>query len=180
MPGKNRPPNEKEAVIKVSLTPETWIIAPICTKQQLQRYYEKGWITEEDRDHLDRAFPRDHEGRPVIFKLWLLSPMKRACDKLGYPKSVLDFSIVDEKGFPVEYIVIPDKPLTYRRAILGESRSTEYYEYIDGTYTLEFTVKTRHPKELCEILNAAGRIGLMARSNKGFGKFRVSFKVENI
>jgi len=176
---KRRNPEQEEAIIEVTLIPETWIIAPLVTEQQLRRWYEKGWINDEDL-HLDRAFPRSADGRPIIFKLWLLAPMKRACDKLGYSRSVLNFSIIDDHGFPVEYVEIPDQPLKYRRVILGPKQSTEYFEYIDSTYELKFRVKTRYPKEFCEILNAAGRIGLMARSGKGFGKFRVSFKVETL
>jgi len=189
---KRRNPGQEEAIIEVTLIPETWIIAPLVTEQQLRRWYEKGWINDEDL-HLDRsagwlthphspgrAFPRSADGRPIIFKLWLLAPMKRACDKLGYSRSVLGFSIIDDHGFPVEYVEIPDQPLKYRRVILGPKQSTEYFEYIDSTYELKFRVKTRYPKEFCEILNAAGRIGLMARSGKGFGKFRVSFKVETL
>jgi len=162
-------------LVEVTLIPETWIIAPIVTEEQLRRWYQKGWISEEDL-HLDRAFPRNADGKPVIFKLWLLSPMKKACDKLGYPRDVVRFSIIED-NIPVEYIVIPDKPLKYRRVILTERPSTETFEYIDSTYELKFTAETMFPKEFVEVLTVAGKIGLMGRTKVGFGKFRARFKV---
>ena len=166
------------AIIEVTLIPETWILSPKCTEEQLKRYYKKGWIDKEGL-HLDRCFPRDAYGNPILFKLWLLAPMKRALRKLGYSKEVLKFSIVDENNNPVEYIKIPEKPLRYRRAILnkeGLPESTESFEYVDSTYELKFRVLTPYPREFCEVLALAGRIGLMSSTRKGFGKFIVKFK----
>lgn len=55
MKGKNRTAEISE--IEVTIVPETWIIAPIVTREQVRRWIAKGWMTEEDI-HLDRAFPR--------------------------------------------------------------------------------------------------------------------------
>lgn len=164
--------------IKVTLIPETWIIAPIMPKSQLLRYAEKGWLDREVAEHLDRAFPRNANGEPIIFKMWLEAPLKRAISRLGYDRSVMDFDIIDEKGIPVEYVVIPDKPLIYRRVILTERPSTELFEYIDSTFEINFTVTTPHPKKWMEAFSVAGRIGLMSRTRKGFGKFRVKYEVD--
>jgi len=166
-------------VLEVVLVPETWIIAPAATREQLRRYAERGWISAEDAEHLDRAFPRDAEGRPVILKHWLLAPMKRAAQLLGLPRHALEFSIVDERGLPVEYVVVPGQPLRYRRIVLlPDRKSTEYFEYIDSTFELRFRVRTRYPREFAEALAAAGRIGLMARTGRGFGKFRVRIQLQ--
>ena len=45
---------EQKVTVEVTLIPETWIIAPLVTSQQLKRWYEKGWINDEDL-HLDRS-----------------------------------------------------------------------------------------------------------------------------
>ena len=170
------PKPKKTTRIEVRLVPETWIIAPVMPKDQLLRYAEKGWLDREVAEHLDRAFPRNSEGKPIIFKIWLEAPMKRALRKLGYTKKVLDFHIVQGE-VPVEYVVIPDKPLIYRRVILTDKPSTEMFEYIDSTYEIKFTVLTEYPKMFMDTLALAGRIGIMARSHKGFGKFVVSYNV---
>ncbi len=164
--------------INVTLIPETWIIAPVMPKAQLLRYAEKKWIDAELAKHLDRAFPRNSDGKPIIFKMWLEAPLKRAIKRLGLDKDVLNFDIIDEKGIPVEYVVIPDKPLIYRRVILTERPTTELFEYIDSTFEIKFTVTTPYPKKWMEAFNVAGRIGLMSRTRKGFGKFRVKYGVD--
>jgi len=164
--------------IHVTLTPETWIIAPVMPKEQLLRYARKGWIDKTLAEHLDRAFPRNSEGKPIIFKMWLDSPMKKALAKLNYTRKVLDYHILDERGLEVEYIVIPDKPLVYRRVILNEKPSTETFEYIDSTFDIRFTVLTKYPKMFMDALVVAGRIGLMSRTKKGFGKFSVKFNID--
>jgi hypothetical protein len=38
------------------------IIAPIVTKEQLIRWHKLGWIDDEGL-HLDKAFPRNAEGK---------------------------------------------------------------------------------------------------------------------
>jgi len=101
--------------------------------------------------------------------------MKQACDILGLDRKYVDFTIV-EGDIPVEYIVIPDKPLKYRRVIRGARQTTETFEYIDGTYELKFTVRTRYPREFAKIISVAGKIGLMSRTSKGYGKFRVTLR----
>lgn len=171
------------AVADVLLVPETWIIAPIITKQQLQHYYDMGWIDDDALNHLDRAFPRNSKGQPIILKHWLLSPMKTAIRMIGLDGEIQlvarKFNIVDDTGFPVDYIVIDKQPLRYRRVILNENKepqSTEYFEYIDSTFRLRFKVSI-YDKALAEnfreIMEAAGKVGLMGRTARGFGKFRV-------
>jgi hypothetical protein len=163
------------SVITVTIVPDTWILAPVVTKEQLKRWRELGWIDDEGL-HLDRAFPRDSQGRAIIFRKWLRAPMIRACQQLSVDFErcrdvVNNFSIVDESGMPVEYIVIPKPPLRYRRYIMPGK--TEYFEYIDSTTPLTFRVVTKDPKLLLQVLALAGRIGLMSRTKYGYGKFSV-------
>ena len=167
---------EKEE-ISVEIIPVTWIIAPIVEEEQLRAWKEKGWIDEE-KIHLDRAFPRDSDGRPFIPKSWLKAPLTRVVKKYNLPKQkILNFDIVDDEGYVINYITIPREPLAYRRHIGGEKPSTEYFEYIDGTYTLSFKVVTKHPKEFIQALIIAGKeVGLMSRTKWGYGRFKVSVK----
>ena len=159
----------QEYVVEVTVAPETWIIAPLMPEEQVERYVRKGWLDEEGR-HLDRCWPRNTDGKPVIFKLWLLQVLKRAARRLGIPREKLEFDIIDDDGVPVQYIVIPEKPLRYRRRVKD---TTETFEYIDSTFTLKFRVLTKYPKEFIECLRLAGKIGIMARTKHGYGKFRV-------
>ena len=170
MKGVNRSSIGQEFLIKITVVPETWIIAPLMPKEQIERYVSKGWIDSDVGQHLDRCWPRNVDGRPVIFKLWLLQVLKRAARRLGIARDKLEFDIIDEDGVPVQYIVIPDKPLVYKRKV---NNAVEVFEYIDSTFTLKFTVLTRYPKEFIECLKLAGKIGLMARTKHGYGKFRI-------
>ena len=165
-------------VVKVNLVPETWIIAPVVTKEQLERWYSKGWIDDEGL-HLDRAFPRNSDGEPMIFRMWLRSPVNKVVEKHNLDRKLLDFRIIDDDSYETNYIVIPDKPLKYRRSIkTGNKTTTEYFEYIDGTFELEFSVKTHDVKNLISSLMLAGKeVGLLSRTKHGYGKF--SIKVIN-
>ena len=162
-------------IIELTIVPITWIISPLVTKEQLERWHELGWI-DDDALHLDRAFPRDYEGNAIIFRFWLEAPMAKVAKSLDnptYAKVARDWEIVDEHGFPINYIKI-GKPLRYRRVILtGNKRTTEYFEYIDGTYYLPLRVRTKWPKEFITLIALAGRIGIMARTKHGYGKFHV-------
>jgi len=177
---------ESPVLIKVTIVPETWILAPAVTKEQLQRWKEVGWINDEDL-HLDRAFPRNSQGLPVIFRKWLRAPMIRAClelsrnEKVSFERCrdmVNNFSIVDDSGIPTEYIVIPKKPLKYRRYV-SPGRS-EFFEYIDSTTQMVFNVITKEPELLSKVLAIAGRIGLMARTKYGYGKFSVKVDLRTL
>mgnify|MGYP000504069756 CR=1 FL=1 len=165
--------------MKVKIIPLTWIIAPLVNREQLERWHKAGFIDDEGL-HLDRAFPRDSNGKPIIFRIWLRGAMNRALEKMKKAdRSVLDFRIVDEKGLPIDYITINDKPLRYRRFInVGKKQTTEFFEYVDGTYTLSFLVETPKPKEFLEVLSIAGEIGLMSRTKHGFGKFKVEVEAK--
>jgi len=169
------------AILTVVLTPETWVIAPLVTREQLERWREVGWIDEEGL-HLDRAFPRNSQGLPVIFRKWLRAPMIKACRQLAdvdferCREVVNTFSIADESGVPVEYVVIPRPPLRYRRHIApGKS---EFFEYLDSTTKLTFRAVTRDPKLFVQVLALAGKVGLLGKTSYGYGKFSVSVKVE--
>ena len=170
-----RPPKPEE-VIKVTIVPETWVIAPVATEEQLKGYAEKGWISREDAEHLDRAWPRNSEGRPFIFKAWIAAVVKKGADLLGIPRERVRFTIVDENGMPVDHVVIQRPPLKYRRAILGPVRSTEYFEYLDSTYEITFRAVAENPADFVRALTAGGKLGFMSRSSQGYGRFRV--KVE--
>lgn len=162
-------------IVKLKLVPETWIIAPIVTQDQLSRWHEKGWIDDEDM-HLDRAFPRNNNGSPIIFRMWLRSPLNKIVRSRNLDEKLLDFRILDTNGHETNYIVIPDKPLKYRRSIQSKNKATtEYFEYIDGTYELDFAIKTHNPKELVSALALAGKeVGLLSRTKHGYGKFTIS------
>jgi hypothetical protein len=174
---------DEVSLIRVTIVPETWILAPLVTKDQLKRWREFGWIDDEGL-HLDRAFPRNSQGLPIIFKRWLRAPMIRACYELAESKKldfekcrdiVNNFSIVDDRGIPTEYVVIPKPPLRYRRYIApGKS---EFFEYIDSTTHITFNIVTKDPKTFLDILGLAGQIGLMGRTKHGFGKFTVRVEV---
>jgi len=159
-------------VLKVKIVPETWFLAPKVTEAQLKRWYEKGWIDEEML-HADRAFFRNSEGKPILLKLHIRAFLRRAAKELG--KEMPKFEIVDENGRPVEYVVINDQPLRYRRPILDEENTTtEFFEYLDGTYEIEFLVETDDPKTLAELFAYAGKyIGYGGTTGKGYGRFKV-------
>lgn len=161
-------------VVKLKLVPETWIIAPIMTREQLERWYQKGWITDDDL-HLDRAFPRNSDGNPIIFRMWVRSPLNKVVTSYNLDRKLLDFRILDDNNHETNYILIPDKPLKYRRSIQTNKPTTEYFEYIDGTYELNITVKTHSPKDFVSALVLAGKeIGMLSRTKYGYGKFSVS------
>ena len=179
------PVKEGPTLLKITIVPETWILAPSMPKDQLQRWRECGWI-DEDGLHLDRAFPRNSQGLPVIFRKWLRAPMVRACQELAKSEGVeLDkcrelvntFSIVGDDGVATEYVVIPKQPLRYRRYVApGKS---EYFEYIDSTTQMTFNVVCKDPKLFLKVLSIAGRVGLMARTKYGYGKFSVKVEIRN-
>lgn len=160
-------------ILEIKLVPETWIIAPYATQEQVRRYIEKGWLAEED-EHLDRVFPRNSKGEAFIFRLWLRSPLNQVVSKNNLDRKLLDFRIIDENGFDVNYIKIPGKPLKYRRSIdIGNKKTTEFFEYIDGSFELKFNVATPKPKEFIQALTLAGKIGLLSRTKHGYGKFNI-------
>jgi len=169
----------EEDIIEVTIIPVTWIIAPLVTKEQLKRWYKAKWIDDDDL-HLDRAFPRDYKGDAIIFRFWLESPMVKVARSLGKPellKVARDWEIIDENGFPINYLKI-GKPLKYRRVILSENKqTTEYFEYIDGTYRLPMRVRTKWAKEFIMLITMAGSVGIMARTKHGYGKFNVEVKI---
>ena len=174
-------PQPPTSVLTVTITPETWIIAPLVTKEQLERWREVGWIDDEGL-HLDRAFPRSSQGLPIIFRKWLRAPMIKACRQLAdvdferCREVVNTFSIIDDSGSPVEHVVIPRPPLRYRRYVLPGK--TEFFEYVDSTTKLTFRVVTKDPKLFVQVLALAGKIGLMSKTSYGYGKFSVSVKVD--
>jgi hypothetical protein len=176
------PPIPKQkTLLQITIKPETWIVAPIVTKDQLVRWHKLGWIDDEGL-HLDKAFPRNSEGKPFLLKLWIRAPLIRACEKLAKKEEidlekcrevVNNMEIVDESRREMNYIVINDKPLRYRK-IIGKTGKTTFYEYIDSTYEIKFLAETSDPVTLAKILAEAQSIGLMSGTRKGYGKFRVS------
>lgn len=174
MAGRNT--KKRESLLVVNIIPETQIIAPLMPKEQIKRYIQKGWM-DEDAINLNRAFWRNSQGKPIIFKKWLDSPIRKLYrekpDLFKIPKNeLLSYVIVDDEGFPVNYIVLDEQPLRYRRPIIGKGIA-EYYEYIDSTYTLKAKILTKYPKDLAVALNMAGRIGMNKGTSQGYGKFRV-------
>jgi len=174
---KNKNKNDNEVVLEIEIRPVTWIIAPLVEEEQLKAWREKGWIDEE-KLHLDRAFPRDCDGKPFIPKSWIKAVLTRVIQKYNLQRQkVMSFNIVDDEGYIVNYITIPKRPLTYRRHIGGEKPSTEYFEYLDGTFILKFKVVTRHPKDFIEALIIGGKdVGLLSRTKWGYGRFKVLVK----
>jgi len=160
--------------IVLKIVPETWIIAPVVTREQVERYVKMGWLEEEDL-HLDRAFPRDSNGDAFIFRMWFRAPLNKVVKRYSeFDESVLNFRIVDENGWEVDFVKIPEKPLKYRRGIVTNGKhTTEYFEYIDGTFELTMRVKVKSPTTFVKAMSLAGRIGLLSRTKYGYGKFRV-------
>lgn len=107
--------------------------------------------------------------------MWLRAPINRVVkNNSEFSKKVLNFRIVDEKGDEIDYILIPGTPLKYRRSIeINGKATTESFEYIDGTFELEFIVKTKYPTEFVKALALAGKIGLLSRTSYGYGKFKI-------
>jgi len=176
-------PKPQKTLLQITIKPETWIIAPIVTKEQLSRWHRFGWIDDEGL-HLDKAFPRNSEGKPFILKLWIRAPMMRACEKLAKRGEIdlekcreiaNNMEIIDENGRELNYIVINEKPLRYRK-LIGKTGKTTFYEYIDSTYELKFLAEASDPITLAKILAEAQSIGLMSGTKKGYGKFRVSIE----
>ena len=171
--------------LRITIIPKTWIIAPYMSKEQVERWIQAGCV-DRDYIHVDRAFPRNDECKPIIYKLWIEAPMKRACRRLGLPTEIAtSWSIVDENKNEVNYAVIPDKPLIYKRSIhklndKGEvvKKTLEVLEYIDFTYKITFTAKVpaKHYDKFKLVLTEAGKIGLLAKTNKGYGRFKVLFE----
>ncbi len=173
---------KKENIIGVELIPLTWIVAPYVTEEQLKAWREKGWIDNEGL-FLDRAFPRDYLGRPFIFRFWLESPMVRAARLLNMDSKIgRDWRIIDIINLerlevvPTDYIIIPRKPLRYRRVVFsGKSTTTQFFEYIDSTFSLRFNVLASKPADFRRVMIKAGEIGMMAMSKHGYGRFTVKF-----
>jgi len=158
----------------IKMVPVTWIIAPLATKEQVERYVKKGWLDEEGR-HLHRVFPRDNNGKPFIFKMVLRSAVNQVVQELKLNRELVNFQILDDKDNAIDYVVIPETPLRYRRCIRSkeETRTTESFEYIDGTFELYFKVKTVNSKEFVEALVLAGKKGIFSRTKHGYGKFTI-------
>jgi hypothetical protein len=173
------------AVLKVRLTPLTWIRAPIASKEQVKRYILKGWLPPE-AESLDRAFPRAKDGKIFIMKLWLEAPMVRAAKILNIDTSFVrkGWRIVKKIGtryIPVDYIEIPAQSLSYPRAIItGNKQTVESFEYLDSTTTLEFLVEVKDEdvQKFMSILAVSGGIGLMSGTAKGYGKFTAEIESE--
>jgi hypothetical protein len=172
-------------ILTVRLTPKTWIRAPLTSKEQINRYIQKGWLPKE-AETLDRAFPRTNEGKPYIPKAWLEAALARAATLLGLEKSYARtcWRIVEETNsliLPKDYIEIDEAPLRYSRAIVGTPKQTvECFEYLDGTYTLEFKIEVDSSEvpKFIQLLAVAGEVGLMSKTGKGYGKFKCEVKVE--
>jgi len=173
----------KMAIIKVYLTPVTWIKAPLVFKDQLKRYIQKGWINYKEPDKIDRAFPRTNEGKAYIPKLWLESALVRASRILNIETRIArEWEIVKKVGelyIPVNYIEIPEQPLVYARTILTSQKQTlEVFEYIDGTFTLEFIVKISDGdlQKFLQLLSIGGELGIMSATKRGYGKFKCEIR----
>ena len=165
----------EKVVLNISMRPETWILAPSVTEDQLKRFHSLGWIDEEGL-HLDRAFPRNSEGKPIILKLWLRAPMIRACKELAKKgeidgdycrKIVNNFSIVDDSGRKLDYVVVSETPLRYRK-VIGDTGKTMFFEYFDSTFTITFKIETEDPQTFLNVLKEAQYIGLMGGTKKGY------------
>jgi len=177
---QNAVPIAQKMILTITIKPETWILAPAVTEDQLKRYRNLGWIDEEGL-HLDRAFPRNSEGKPIILKLWLRAPMIRACKELHRSgqidgdycrKIVNNFSIVDDNGRKLDYVVVQESPLRYRK-VIGDTGKTMFFEYFDSTFTITFKIETEDPQTFLNVLKEAQYIGLMGGTKKGYGKFKV-------
>lgn len=181
---KTPPPYEETLSgekLTITIIPRTWIIAPIMPKENIRRWAKIGFIKEEEGEHIDRAFPRLDDGKPFLHKLSLKAVLRRAYERLSLEdptiakiskKDILNFSIVDDKGRPIDYIVINDVPLKYTRSISGSTAET--FEYLDGTFRIQFNVVTRYPKEFVTLLAYGGEyIGMGPRTKLGYGRFRI-------
>ncbi|MCR6693051.1 MAG: hypothetical protein MRT15_11710 [archaeon YNP-LCB-003-016] len=164
-------------ILQIRLTPKTWIRAPLAMKEQVRRYLAKGWVPS-DYESLDRVFPRTSDGKPFIPKIWFEAAMVRAARHLGIDTRFARdgwriVRKVGEKYFPVNYVEIPERPLVYMRTIAGVKQSLEVFEYIDGTFTLQFEVEVdeKDLDKFMALLKVAGELGMMSMTKKGYGKF---------
>jgi len=159
-------------VVEVELVPDTWIIAPLAPKEFVSR-----WGLNE---HLDRAFPRNSEGKPFLTKLWIEAPMRRYCEQRGIGREVArKWWIVDDEGVPVNHVVVDGEPSVYSRVILAGEQTVECFEYLDAKHRIRFKalVPVESVKQWIEALVGAGKIGMMSRTQKGYGRFKVRVKV---
>jgi hypothetical protein len=172
-------------IIQVKLIPKTWIRAPKMSKEQIERYIARGWISKED-ESLDRAFPRTGDGKAFIPKSWIEASMVKACKMLGIDTKVAreGWHIVKKVGdrwLDVDYIEVDEKPLVYSRVISGQKQTLEVFEYLDGTFTITFHVEVKDEdlKKFMEVMALAGEVGMMSRTGKGYGKFKCEFVILN-
>jgi len=71
-----------ENVLLVELRPSTWIIPPTVSTEVLMKWAKLGWINKEDAEHLDRAFYRDNEGRPILTEHQFRSCINKAIERM--------------------------------------------------------------------------------------------------
>ncbi len=170
--------------VGVIIKPVTPIRAPVLPADEIALYIKKGWIADSKQArHLDRAFPRDVNGRPIILRRWIRAVLRRACRALGYPEDVvrkiLDFEIVDEKGIATNYAyVYGPKPFIYTRPIFGKEGKnlSETYEYLSSVHIIAFVARVDASvvDKFVAALAYGGRyVGLMSGTKMGHGRFEI-------
>jgi len=173
-------------VLRIELVPETWVLGIRLPKEELLQYAEKGWITKEDAEHLDRAFRRNAKGQAIILKHQLMVCLNKARKMLN-EKGIISrekpfqFEIIDDFGLPVGYIVVDKPPLKTRIHVVTETgeESTEYFEYLSSVHTIKFDVVVKEGiEDFVKTLAFAGMaIGLGPKGARGFGRFRIQVGV---
>ena len=159
----------KSKKVEVVIVPETWIIAP-----RIPEGYAERWGLDP---HLDRAFPRSNEGKIVFYKIWLEAPMTRAAREMGMdPQIARNWEILDEYGNTINFATVQGSPMKYSRYISKstDGKSTlENFEFLDATNEIKMTVRVYDVALFTKLLALAGRVGVLSRTNKGYGRFIV-------
>jgi len=169
------------AVLQIEIIPQTWILGIRLPRDELRYYASQGWISEQDAEHLDRAFRRDAEGNAIILKHQLMVCLNKARkilheDGVINKKEPFRFEIIDELGLPIGYVTTP-KPFKTRAHVVAPdgTESTEYFEYLCSAHKIQFRVRLpeKDVQDFVKTIAFAGKtIGLGARGARGFGRFK--------
>jgi len=146
----------------VLVKPITPIIAPKVSPDRLRLYVEQGWIDKNIAKHLDRAFYRTHEGKPVILTITVRGAVRAIA-----PEWANKFTI-QEGG-----IVFPRCYVETRSILRRDKQVLETFEAIDascGPGKATFLIEGNDEKFMNVLRRALMERGLGAHRKCGFGR----------
>ena len=153
--------------MKAKVKVVTPIVAPVVDKDILKLYISKGWIrSSPEAEHLDRAFIRNHEGKPMILGSTFRGCLNRYWKTHGgKPRWA--------KSLRLHYAIADDLPYIFTN--LRSDAAIVYEAFIPGQeLILYFDLPEDYVDDLIADLNEAGsEFGIGAMLNRGYGKFLV-------